>query len=643
VLFSPSPSVTGSGADSGAFTTTAAGIYSWIAAYSGDANNNPVTSVCGDANESSNVIKASPTITTTATGSAVVGGSIADSATLAGGVGPTGTISFSLFGTSNCLGPVLFSPSPSVTGSGADSGAFTTTAAGIYSWIAAYSGDANNNPVSSACGDAGESSNVTKASPSISTVATASAVVGGSIADSATLAGGVGPTGSITFSLFGPNDATCTGPKPFTSTMPVSDSSSTSAAFLPKLPGAYRWMAAYSGDANNNGITTACNDAGETSNVIKASPTISTQATAPALAGGSTSDTATLSGGNAPTGNISFSLFGPNDATCAATALFNSIMPVSGNSSTSAAFVPTLSGTYSWVAAYIGDAHNNPATTACNDPGETLTVVIVARPTIATVATPSANTGDAISDTATLAGGNSPTGAISFSLFGPDTADCTGTPVFMSTKPISGNGSYPSAAFTSVLPGTYRWVAAYSGDTNNSAATTACNDPGETSIVATVSSQDVNLIMLNVGGFSTGQVGAYIVIVSNTGTSPTTGTLTFTDTLPAGLTYAGSFTFGWSCSVAGQTVTCTYANPLPVNGLAALALFVTVTAPGGTVLTNTATVAPLDATPADNTASVTVTVRHSWRFNNIDSQSGRNDSDGYSQSASSDGQSWGRD
>jgi hypothetical protein len=88
----------------------------------------------------------------------------------------------------------------------------------------------------------------------------------------------------------------------------------------------------------------------------------------------------------------------------------------------------------------------------------------------------------------------------------------------------------------------------------------------------------------------------------------TSGRLTFTDTLPAGLTYEHSFSWGWNCGVAGQTITCTYDNSLPAGGLTGLVLLVDVRAPNGTVLTNTGTVGPSDATPADNTASVTVTV-----------------------------------
>jgi hypothetical protein len=88
--------------------------------------------------------------------------------------------------------------------------------------------------------------------------------------------------------------------------------------------------------------------------------------------------------------------------------------------------------------------------------------------------------GRQVSDTATLANGVSPTGTITFRLFGPGNATCTGTAAFTSTRPVSGNGSYTSAPFTPTVVGTYRWVAAYSGDANNAPVSTVCNAPGET-------------------------------------------------------------------------------------------------------------------------------------------------------------------
>ena len=122
---------------------------------------------------------------------------------------------------------------------------------------------------------------------------------GAGISDTATLAGGVNPTGTITFTLFGPNNATCTGVAIFTSTVPVSagNGNYTSGSFTPVAAGTYRWVAAYSGDASNTAVTSACNAANESVVVSPATPTIVTHASATVAVGGTISDTATLSGG----------------------------------------------------------------------------------------------------------------------------------------------------------------------------------------------------------------------------------------------------------------------------------------------------------------------------------------------------------
>jgi hypothetical protein len=193
------------------------------------------------------------------------------------------------------------------------------------------------------------------------------------------------------------------------------------------------------------------------------------------------SDKATLAGGVAPTGVIKFNLFGPGDATCTGTVAFTSTKPVVGNGSyTSASFTPTVVGTYRWIAAYSGDANNPPVATACNDANEDVVVSAVAPVTLTARASPDVKLGGQVSDTATLANGVNPTGTITFRLFGPGNATCTGTATFTSTKPVSGNGSYTSAPFTPSVVGTYRWIAAYSGDANNSPVSTVCNAPGQT-------------------------------------------------------------------------------------------------------------------------------------------------------------------
>src|SRR5205085_1181955 len=51
---------------------------------------------------------------------------------------------------------------------------------------------------------------VNKVLPAISTVASGPVEAGGQLSDTATLSGGIAPTGTMTFRLFGPDDASCT-------------------------------------------------------------------------------------------------------------------------------------------------------------------------------------------------------------------------------------------------------------------------------------------------------------------------------------------------------------------------------------------------------------------------------------------------
>src|SRR5437899_163487 len=95
------------------------GTYQWLASYAGDANNNGFTTSCGDSGEQLTVIKATPTITTSASPAAsqVVGTTftVSDTATFHNAFAPTGSVSFTLY-NSDC------SVSAGVSGSGTISG-----------------------------------------------------------------------------------------------------------------------------------------------------------------------------------------------------------------------------------------------------------------------------------------------------------------------------------------------------------------------------------------------------------------------------------------------------------------------------------------------------------------------------------------
>jgi uncharacterized repeat protein (TIGR01451 family) len=90
-------------------------------------------------------------------------------------------------------------------------------------------------------------------------------------------------------------------------------------------------------------------------------------------------------------------------------------------------------------------------------------------------------------------------------------------------------------------------------------------DPGRTgagnntaSVNTTVIAPDLRVTSTHAGSFTVGTPGVYTLTADNTlGTAATSGTITVTDTLPAGLTYSTATGTGWSCSAAGQVVTCT--------------------------------------------------------------------------------------
>src|SRR5437016_3927968 len=210
----------------------------------------------------------------------------------------------------------------------ATSDPFTPSQAGTYRWKASYSGDTNNAAIATACNDPGETSVVNRATPALTTVATATALVGGPISDTANLAGGAGTlSGTVTFTLYGPNDATCGNAAIFTNTKAVVSSgggtgTATADPFTPSQAGTYRWRRRHSGATNTSATPSACNDPGETSVVNQATPTLTTTATAGVTIGqGTISDTANLAGGSGTLGGtITFTLYGPNDARLSYTA-----------------------------------------------------------------------------------------------------------------------------------------------------------------------------------------------------------------------------------------------------------------------------------------------------------------------------------
>ncbi len=142
-----------------------------------------------------------------------------------------------------------------------------------------------------------------------------------------------------------------------------------------------------------------------------------------------------------------------------------------------------------------------------------------------------------------------------------------------SSTPIAAAGSAaPITINVSVLPTAPASV-------TNSAAVSGGGDPlcpaearCQASVSATVLPPPVPVLSIGMtppATLSPGGTGSYTLTVDNTaGTAPSSGTVTVTTTLPTGLTPTAASGPGWTCTISGQTVTCTRTDPIAQGGSA---------------------------------------------------------------------------
>lgn len=183
---------------------------------------------------------------------------------------------------------------------------------------------------------------------------------------------------------------------------------------------------------------------------------------------------------------------------------------------------------------------------------------------------------------------------------GQQVVSCSST-----TALVSGGSSPINMTVVSNITGTILNKAYVSGGGDitpnipSNTVTTTINEPAKP-----------NLVISKVGP-SLGTVGVnfdYTLTVSNTGTTGTSGTTTVTDNLPIQVAFVSGMGTGWTCSAAGQLVTCTSSTPIGVNASNGIVLTVTpITATGaGNPAKNTATVNGSDPTPITSNTVETV-------------------------------------
>jgi hypothetical protein len=361
-------------------------------------------------------------------------------------------------------------------------------------------------------------------------------------------------TRHVEFFLWAPGTCGVQGTSPvFTdseavTTASLTDSTVTSATFVPQSTGTFQWTAEIivtATGAVESGPTT-CGDEPVTVNKTPTSIDTTPSDAKGAPVGTAITDSATVEGFN-PTGNVRFYLFGPDNTTCnfdqtSANEPHGWIFmagPIAldkGKAKVPApGFTTTVTGVYQWVVDYGGDSNNTEARSGCGKEAVTIDKMPTRIDTTPSSAD-GAPVGTAITDSAKVIGDH-PTGNIRFYLFGPDNATCSfdqktaGAPhgwIFMAgpIALVDGKASVPAPGYTTTQVGSYKWVADYGGDSNNTEARSGCDKE-----VVTIGKHSDGLTSAPSPGGVTGTVIFDTVMISN-GMDPG-GSVTFSLYSPA--------------------------------------------------------------------------------------------------------------
>src|SRR5207249_4227724 len=125
-----------------------------------------------------------------------------------------------------------------------------------------------------------------------------------------------------------------------------------------------------------------------------------------------------------------------------------------------------------------------------------------------------------------------------------------------------------AASATLTLTATVTTTGAITNTATKTAENEADPNAGNDSASATVSGQapDLTILKSHVDPFVRGTNDSYSLVVSNIGPVSTSGAVTVTDTLPAGLTPSSASGTGWTCAIVAQVVTCTRSDALAPAG-----------------------------------------------------------------------------
>ncbi|HVS83525.1 MAG TPA: hypothetical protein VHE60_17480, partial [Pyrinomonadaceae bacterium] len=182
-----------------------------------------------------------------------------------------------------------------------------------------------------------------------------------------------------------------------------------------------------------------------------------------------------------------------------------------------------------------------------------------------------------------------PAGLTATAISGTGWTCVLGTLTCTRSDALAAGASYPAITLTvnvaNNAAASVTNTATVSGGGENNTANDTAND-------ATTINQlpDLTIAKSHTGNFTQGQVGAtYTITATNSGFAATSGTVTVTDTLPAGLTATAISGTGWTCVLG--TLTCTRSDALAAGAsYPAITLTVNVANNAAASVTNTASV-----------------------------------------------------
>jgi hypothetical protein len=268
--------------------------------------------------------------------------------------------------------------------------------------------------------------------------------------------------GEIRFNVY--TDSSCSSLLSDAGGIAVDRGATSDAGPTPSLAGSYYWRAIYAGDGSNEAASSAC----MAMTVAKNRPTIAFVAPGSVSAGRTLSDAARLSGATSTaSGTAHLSVF--SDGACTSRVSSGQTAALTGG------VLPAIAGfeqvgIYPVQVIYDGDSNNESATSPCE-----VVTVRAASPTVTQrLGATSVGIGGSVRAGALLtlstAGAG---GTLTYGLF--NDASCAGAPVATAGSGPVKNGQIPDSELkTFGNAGVAYWQAIYSGDANNSAASSAC-------------------------------------------------------------------------------------------------------------------------------------------------------------------------